>query len=609
MKNLIRIPMILILVFLVAVQSSIANPVCIGYYAGKHLVEPEHFDIGITRKWDKELIAAYNFDGGSRKELLGLMDRVWPTPKEDYRSKAERFFYRTRNTILSEVGKIRTGIARTGNDNLNPMDLLTQIQGAIRNTHVKDNFTAQLMGKEIAKFEQKTKQAIKDSQAADVPFSDIKSALEKYQKQIEVYKEKYGSEFFPEEVTLKSGFDVFAMTMLGRLAGKRPPSLESIYALSLLHPITDNALDSKQFDVSGTMKKISKLIAGEDQVATNKYETLVFDFIRQILKDFPPESDPLVRDTLLALHQEQLKSVHIQESGVEAAVLDNTLRKGALTYLLFARLGLGHLTEGQQKYFYKAGSILQLIDDYLDVRSDIAEKKATPWTIAYEKNKGDLTDPLLRMVKILGDLKVEAGSMLGDMPQKEKIVGSFEFATKLFLMAGTMDSLTYDGIQSVMAKRLPMKPQAMQTVAYSMMSHLNENPGSEAFFMKILDMGFLNGKFASDSLDPNVQKSMTGLANKWAPSWWMTMASSKLHNGFSKLWTSPGGRETLLLITIAFGASHMYGYHSNLKGTGFEDLFMPTYLGLYWTMNGEKPWRTLTLASLILGASFFIPKM
>lgn len=96
------------------------------------------------------------------------------------------------------------------------------------------------------------------SGAAQVPFEFIKSGLADFEKHVEGYRQKYGAEFFPEDVVTKAGFDVFAMLMLACLADRPIHSLESVYALSLLHPITDNALDSKNYDVSKSMDKITK---------------------------------------------------------------------------------------------------------------------------------------------------------------------------------------------------------------------------------------------------------------------------------------------------------------------------------------------------------------
>ncbi|MEO0336559.1 MAG: hypothetical protein AAF202_09195, partial [Pseudomonadota bacterium] len=465
--------------------------------------------------WDQELNDRY-----SGKTTRKSIPRSWRISRRDRRA-TEGYFHRTGDTIIQSLQDVQGQVNNDLNE-ITARSLLGKIQGDIRKHHFADKLTLAVKGREFERFKRKTNEAIDNSGAAQIPFAKMQQFLAEYQAHVSGLKEKYGEDLFPREVFLKAGFDVFAMFMLSEILEVPIPSKDSVYALALLHPITDSALDSG-INVGPTMQKITAQLKGEKVEAESTYESAVFGLIDQILSDFPSSQNPMAQTLLQDLHAEQLDSVRIQKDGSEEELVHNTLRKGALTYLLFAHLGLGELTIGQAKYFYAGGAILQLIDDMLDMKDDLSEEQNTVWTLSFKKNKR-VREPFLKTMGLRKSLEQEADELLGITDNKRKIISSFDFSIRLFFLAAMTDPFVGPALARDARSIAPMSSEGMSELSTTLLDVMALKPGAEQTLLEVFDMGFSNGRYYS-SLNGGRELSADQKLNlaKNKPGWWLTL--------------------------------------------------------------------------------------
>ena len=210
------------------------------------------------------------------------------------------------------------------------MQLLTRVKHRIESTYFRDRLTLIFAKGPFKKLSQSTNQLLESSGAQDIPFWRMSRFINRFYQTVEEYKLSYGPEFFEQQRMKKAAFDVFAIHMLSEILKTPIPSVKAVYALALLHPITDEALDSG-LDVSDAMKKITKKLNGLPVQAETRYEVVALGLVDDILRAHPEDANPWVIHSLRRLHTAQLKSVVIQKSGTVEEVIDNTLDKGALT--------------------------------------------------------------------------------------------------------------------------------------------------------------------------------------------------------------------------------------------------------------------------------------
>ena len=424
-------------------------------------------------------------------------------PPKDWRNsrrkqaKQAKQIYQTSPAILAEISDIKKELRRgtQSAEDITSMQLLTRVKHRIESTYFRDRLTLIFAKGPFKKLSQSTNQLLESSGAQDIPFWRMSRFINRFYQTVEEYKLSYGPEFFEQQRMKKAAFDVFAIHMLSEILKTPIPSVKAVYALALLHPITDEALDSG-LDVSDAMKKITKKLNGLPVQAETRYEVVALGLVDDILRAHPEDANPWVIHSLRRLHTAQLKSVVIQKSGTVEEVIDNTLDKGALTYLLFGALAVGDLTAGQAEYFYRAGAILQLVDDLLDLGADFEEGQKTPWTIAYSDHRKSLKSPYQRTILLLNLLNKDAPELLGDWPSKDKLVGSFNFAFRLFTLASMTDPFAGKYIAKQARELAPVPPKVINNVVTGLLDTLEAGaPGPEKPLVEVLDMGFLNGRY------------------------------------------------------------------------------------------------------------------
>lgn len=454
------------------------------------------------------------------KVLMAVFDRPlgrkisFPESLGSSSASAQRetasYFYRTGDVVVRELLSIQEELDRSPETRLTPMSVLDRVHRSIKSHHMGDRISSNSARSNFDRMRRRAETALNRSSAGDISFSRINAILGDFKAFTAGLSETFGSQYLNEAQINKAGFDVFAMFMLSDIFGKSLLSKEAIYSIALLHPVTDSALDpvtdsalGQSVDVSKTMAKVTRLLKREPVVADNEYEKLLFHLIGTIQTAFPPHDHPFLQWTWLRLHEEQLKSVTLQDSANPSAqdIVSAAFRKGGLTYLIFAYLALGKLDESEIGYFYGAGAYLQLVDDLLDVDDDLREERNSPWTLSIlEGGRVGAVQTLNRMMNVLAEISKSSHALLPEHAAG-RMRSSFDFASGLFLLGALMNPEVRPYIRKAMVSRQPMEIEAMEAVVFSILANLSQGDHVEQLFVKILDKGFLNGRFYEQLTD------------------------------------------------------------------------------------------------------------
>lgn len=176
--------------------------------------------------------------------------------------------------------------------------------------------------------------------------------------------------------------NVWTMHSMQLYLNKPVELTESVFAYSMLYPLTDNYLDdptiSKQTKTAFNKRFRTKIRTGEG-IPETKTEARIFKMIDLIEDDWNREQFPKVYDALLGILDGQQLSLHQQdlECLYDQDLLAITFYKGGSSVLADAYLIAGELTTSQENFSFFYGVILQLADDLQDIEIDLKTKHIT----------------------------------------------------------------------------------------------------------------------------------------------------------------------------------------------------------------------------------------
>lgn len=190
----------------------------------------------------------------------------------------------------------------------------------------------------------------------------------------------YAGLIAPDRVQ-RAAFDVLAMWLLAGAALTSPRSPDSVTALALLHPLCDDAADAGELDREGA-KRIADAVRGTLPTPKSRFEEAVFALIATLHAAHVGAGQPDLTELLARLHDAQLAQTAVTAKTSTTDMLDNLFERGGLTMAAFAWLALDGLTSPTFAAIYRAGAVLQLLDDLEDAESDAKAGVQTPWTRA-----------------------------------------------------------------------------------------------------------------------------------------------------------------------------------------------------------------------------------
>lgn len=161
---------------------------------------------------------------------------------------------------------------------------------------------------------------------------------------------------------------------------------DSVYAYSMLYPLTDNFIDGnasfeekKQFN-----KKLTKKLKGYNEPTSQGYQNDIFNMIDKIEHEYDRNIYPDVFESLLLIQKGQCDSLMQQHTYLpyQNDILSITFAKGGASVLADGYLINGYLSNDMINFSTLFGICLQLCDDIIDIQSDINSNHSTIFTLA-----------------------------------------------------------------------------------------------------------------------------------------------------------------------------------------------------------------------------------
>jgi hypothetical protein len=176
--------------------------------------------------------------------------------------------------------------------------------------------------------------------------------------------------------------NVWTMHSMQTYLNKAVELTDSVFAYSMLYPLTDNYLDDpnvsyeKKSEFNRRFR--SKIQTGEG-LAQSENEGRIFHMIDLIESEWPRDQYPKVYESLMAILDGQQLSLKQQNhsSLSDLDLLFITFYKGGASVLADAYLIAGQLNASQEDFAFMYGVILQLADDLQDIKADLSEKHMT----------------------------------------------------------------------------------------------------------------------------------------------------------------------------------------------------------------------------------------
>ncbi|MCH4888649.1 hypothetical protein EZV73_13735 [Acidaminobacter sp. JC074] len=198
--------------------------------------------------------------------------------------------------------------------------------------------------------------------------------------------------------------NVWVMHSMQMYLGQEVEITDSVFAYSMLYPLTDNYLDdpgiSKADKMDFNMRFREKIKSGHGQ-GRNEAECKCFEMIDLIEKDWNRFDHPRVFEGLLAILDGQNASLHQHgmKSLFDKDLLSLTFYKGGSSVLADAYLVKGVLSREEELFAYMYGVILQLADDLQDLEVDLKEEHFTIMNI--QGTLGHLDTILHKMLNLI----------------------------------------------------------------------------------------------------------------------------------------------------------------------------------------------------------------
>ncbi len=188
------------------------------------------------------------------------------------------------------------------------------------------------------------------------------------------------------------------------LLGRRVEMREGLFAYSMLYPLTDNWLDDPT--VSAERKRAFNVrfawrLAGLEPRPGDGREAAVFALVGRVEHELPRAAYPRVYESLLAIHGAQSRSLEQQSDArlSDGELLSISFAKGGSSVLSDLHLVADEPSEDQERFAFRYGVFLQLLDDLQDVEDDRAVSHETLFTRA--ARRGLLDDPVAQLARFI----------------------------------------------------------------------------------------------------------------------------------------------------------------------------------------------------------------
>ena len=201
--------------------------------------------------------------------------------------------------------------------------------------------------------------------------------------------------FMSFEDIFQASRNVWTSNYLQVLLGLRVELTPSIFAYSMLYPVSDNFLDDPRRSAEEKYNfntRFSAWLKGECATPECWDEEDALDLVKMIEGQYPRERFPQVYEGLLAIHRAQIKSLKMTKPEGEVSDTDvaaMTFEKGGTSVLADGILAAGELSNEEMEIIFNYGAFAQLMDDQEDTLADLQEGSVTLFTQAALKGETD----------------------------------------------------------------------------------------------------------------------------------------------------------------------------------------------------------------------------
>lgn len=176
--------------------------------------------------------------------------------------------------------------------------------------------------------------------------------------------------------------NVWTMHSMQMYLNKPVELTNSVFAYSMLYPLTDNYLDNPDvsYEIKSEFNKRFRLkIKTGEGSPQSETEKKIFEMIDLIEEEWSRDQFPKVYESLMAILDGQQLSLNQQDQSClyDHDLLFVTFYKGGASVLADAYLIAGELNSSQEDFAFMYGVILQLADDLQDIDVDLNEKHMT----------------------------------------------------------------------------------------------------------------------------------------------------------------------------------------------------------------------------------------
>jgi len=201
--------------------------------------------------------------------------------------------------------------------------------------------------------------------------------------------------FISFEDIFQASRNVWTCNYLQVLLGLPVHLTPSLFAYSMLYPVTDNYLDDprrSQADKASFNQRFGQWLKGEQATPQNWNEEDVLDLVGMVEKQYPREQFEQVYESLLAIHYAQSKSARMPKWPEKLhirRIAEMSFEKGGTSVLADGFLAAGELSAEETDIIFNYGAFAQLMDDQEDVAQDLRHRELTLFTDAARRGKAD----------------------------------------------------------------------------------------------------------------------------------------------------------------------------------------------------------------------------
>ena len=200
-----------------------------------------------------------------------------------------------------------------------------------------------------------------------------------------------------DENIYQAARNVMSMNFMQLLLDRKVELTPSVFAYSMLYPLTDNYLDDPA--VSGGEKQefgknFRLRLLGEKINPRNEHEEALWRLVAMVEGQFERQKHTHLYESLIAIHDAQSRSMAMlgrAKSLDDREVLDISFEKGGTSVLADGYLVAGELSQPQREFTYGYGCFTQLMDDIEDIKGDGEAGIITLFTKAARDEKLDET--------------------------------------------------------------------------------------------------------------------------------------------------------------------------------------------------------------------------